>query len=87
MEECSMLTGLIIDLKKRELGREHQPITMERLEEASKAIGKLRQSENSSNAENKDFFDETPATIQVETDGRCIRGQSAKSTTNDSGSQ
>jgi hypothetical protein len=43
MEECSMLTGLIIDLKKRELGLDHQMITMERLDEASKAIGKLQQ--------------------------------------------
>ena len=38
-----MLTRLIIDLKKKEMGREHQPITMERLEEATKAIGKLQQ--------------------------------------------
>jgi hypothetical protein len=42
-EECSLLTSLIIDLKKRELGREHPPITMERLEEASKVIGKIQQ--------------------------------------------
>lgn len=43
MEECGLLTGLIIDLKKRELGREHEPITMERLEDASKAIGGIQQ--------------------------------------------
>lgn len=42
MEECGLLTGLIIDLKKRELGREFKPITMDRLEEASKAIGKIQ---------------------------------------------
>jgi len=42
-EECSMLTWLIIDLKKRQLAREHQPITMERLDEATKAIVKLQQ--------------------------------------------
>ena len=43
MMECGVLTALIIDLKKRELGREHTPITMERLEEASKAIGTIQQ--------------------------------------------
>ncbi len=43
MEECRVLTGLIIDLMKRELGREYVPITMERLEEASKAIGTVQQ--------------------------------------------
>ena len=42
MEECGLLTGRIIDLKKRELGREYNPITMDRLEEASKAIGKIQ---------------------------------------------
>jgi hypothetical protein len=42
-EECSLLTTLIIDLKKRELGRQYEPITMARLEEASKAIGKIQQ--------------------------------------------
>lgn len=42
-EECCVLTGLIIDLKKRELGREHEPITMERLDEATKAIGAIQQ--------------------------------------------
>lgn len=42
-QECSFLTSLIIDLKKRELGREHSPITMERLDEASKTIGKIQQ--------------------------------------------
>jgi hypothetical protein len=29
--ECGVLTRLIIDLKKRELGREHELITVERL--------------------------------------------------------
>lgn len=43
MEECSLLTALLIDLKKRELGREHAQITMERLDEASKAIGIIQQ--------------------------------------------
>ena len=43
MEECRVLTGLIIDLKKRELGREHEPITMERLNEATKAVGTIQQ--------------------------------------------
>jgi hypothetical protein len=43
MQECSLLTTLLVDLKKRELGREHQPITMERLEEASQAVGKIQQ--------------------------------------------
>lgn len=43
MEECGLLTALLIDLKKRELGREHTAITMERLDEASKAVGKLQQ--------------------------------------------
>jgi len=43
MEECGVLIGLIIDLKKRELGREHSLITMERLDEASKQIGKIQQ--------------------------------------------
>jgi hypothetical protein len=42
MQECALLTGLIIDLKKRELGREFEPITMERLEQASQAIGKIQ---------------------------------------------
>jgi hypothetical protein len=42
-EECSELTMLLIDLKKRELGREHSPITMERLETASKCVGKIQQ--------------------------------------------
>lgn len=42
-EECGTLTGLIIDLKKRELGYEYKPITMARLDEASKAIGKIQQ--------------------------------------------
>lgn len=41
-EECSVLTTLLIDLKKRELGREHTPITMERLDEASAAIGRIQ---------------------------------------------
>lgn len=43
MEECGVLTSLLIDLKKRELGREHVPITMERLDEASRAVGKIQQ--------------------------------------------
>ena len=42
-EECSVLTTLLIDLKKRELGREFEPITMERLEEASKFVSKIQQ--------------------------------------------
>lgn len=41
--EVGVLTTLIIDLKKRELGREHTPITMERLDEATKAIGQIQQ--------------------------------------------
>lgn len=42
MEECSLLTALLIDLKKKHLGREYTPITMERLEEASRAVGKIQ---------------------------------------------
>lgn len=42
-EECSTLTTLLVDLKKRELGREHAPITIARLDEATKAIGKIQQ--------------------------------------------
>lgn len=42
-EECRILTGLIIDLKKRELGRAHEPITMARLDEATMAVGKIQQ--------------------------------------------
>lgn len=38
-QECGQLTNLIIDLKKRELGRDYEPITMERLDAASRAIG------------------------------------------------
>lgn len=43
LEECRVLTSLIIDLKKRELGHEHEPITMERLQEATKQIGNIQQ--------------------------------------------
>jgi hypothetical protein len=43
MEKDSVLTDLIIDLKKREWGRDYKAITMERLNEASKAIEKLQQ--------------------------------------------
>ena len=42
MEECSLLTMLLIDLKKRELGRDYEPISMERLEQATKAVGKIQ---------------------------------------------
>lgn len=42
-EECSVITGLLIDLKLRELGREHNPVTMDRLHEASSAVGKIQQ--------------------------------------------
>lgn len=40
--ECSELTTLLIDLKKRELGHSHEPITMARLEAASRAIGAIQ---------------------------------------------
>lgn len=42
-EECRILTRLLIDLKKKDLGREHAAITMERLDEASKAVGSIQQ--------------------------------------------
>lgn len=42
MAECSVLNGLIIDLKKRELGHKYEPITMQRLEDATKALGKIQ---------------------------------------------
>lgn len=42
--EIGFLTSLLIDLKLREMGRTpHAPITMERLTEASKHVGKLLQ--------------------------------------------
>ena len=43
MAECSKLTSLLIDLKKREMGLEYDRITMERLEDASKAVGRIQQ--------------------------------------------
>lgn len=42
-QECSVITSLLIDLKKRELGHEYAPITMGRLDEASKAVGLIQQ--------------------------------------------
>lgn len=40
--EIDFLTDLLIDLKKRELGNEpREPITMDRLNEASKHVSKL----------------------------------------------
>lgn len=42
-EECWVLNGLIIDLRKKMLDREHEPITEDRLNEASKAIAKIQQ--------------------------------------------
>lgn len=42
-EKCRVLTSLLIDLKKRELGHAHQPITMERLDEATRAVGGIQQ--------------------------------------------
>lgn len=42
-EECGVLTSLLIDLKKREMGLEYTAITTERLDEASKAVGKIQQ--------------------------------------------
>lgn len=41
LQECECLTKLMLDLKKRELGREHGPITIERLDEANVAISKI----------------------------------------------
>lgn len=41
--ECSIINSLLIDLKKRELGREHTPITIERIDEATAAIGVIQQ--------------------------------------------
>lgn len=44
IQECGVLDTLIIDLKLREMGREpREPITLERLDEATKAIGKIQQ--------------------------------------------
>lgn len=41
-DEIDFLTSLLIDLKKRELGHElREPITMDRLTEASKCVSKL----------------------------------------------
>jgi hypothetical protein len=42
-EECRFLNDLIIDLKKKDLGHDHTPITMERLEMASKCMSTLQQ--------------------------------------------
>lgn len=42
-EDCGLLTQLLIDLRKRELGREYEPITSERLDELSKAVGRIQQ--------------------------------------------
>lgn len=42
-EECRVINGLLIDLKKREFGHGHDPITVERLDEATKAIGLIQQ--------------------------------------------
>lgn len=42
--ECGHLVRLVIDLKLQLLGREmRDPITMERLDEATKHIGKIQQ--------------------------------------------
>ena len=41
--ECHFLTDLIIDLKLRELGKEHEPITMKRLQQATKAVREISQ--------------------------------------------
>lgn len=43
LEEVGPLTSLLIDLKKQQLGYDFAPITMERLEECSKAIAKIMQ--------------------------------------------
>ncbi len=40
-EEIFFFNQLIIDLKKKQLGREYDPITMERLEEATRMLSKL----------------------------------------------
>jgi hypothetical protein len=43
-DEISFFTDLIIDLKLQVLGREmRQPITMERLDQGTKHVGKLMQ--------------------------------------------
>lgn len=42
MHECSVLSMLIIDLKKQALGLSHNPITMDRLDLATKAIGSIQ---------------------------------------------
>lgn len=43
IEECGILNSLLIDIRKQLLGYEHNPITNARLDDCSKALGRIQQ--------------------------------------------